>query len=123
VNVDVANKVAVVFLGLFLAAFIWWVLGGQTRERRRTAAEARMRAQTALDAVEVEMGKHRQTEDDEPTRPIPLQCSGKHHFHGDDALTVPLLLERAEQEIDPLVVRPYMQDDLLTKVIPAFRGR
>jgi hypothetical protein len=117
---DLANKAAAVFLGLVLAWFIWWVLGSRARERRRTVAEARMRAQTAMDAVEVEMGRHRQPEDDEPTRPIPVQPGGKHHYHGDDALTVPELLARGSYELDPPVVRPYMQDELPTRLIPRF---
>lgn len=115
---DLANKAAVVFLGLVLAWFIWWVLSSRARERRRTTAEARMRAQTAMDTVEVEMGRHRQVEDDEPTRPIPVQSSGKHHFHGDDALTVPQLLARGSYELDPPLVRPYMHDEFPTRVIP-----
>lgn len=93
--VDVATKVCVVLLGLLLVAFIWWVVSSANRERRRTRAEA--------DAF-----------------PIPAPRDGKHHLgrHIDDGdvLTVPMLLARIE-EINPPLVRPYMQDDMPTREI------
>jgi hypothetical protein len=87
--VDTATKLSVVVLGLFMAGVIWWCVRSGQREQRRDKAKAWAQQQISP-----------------PT--VPVQRDGKHHIAGENAVTVPDLLQRAASESDPFLLnRPH----------------
>ncbi|HEX6341387.1 hypothetical protein [Umezawaea sp.] len=59
------------------------------------------------------------------TFPILAPRDGKHHLGEvsfEEAVTVPMLLARNVEEIDPPLARRYMRDDMPTREIVVWRG-
>ena len=127
---DWASKAAVVALGLFVVAVIWWCVRSGQREQRREKAKAWAKAQVTPPTVQVGRdGGQSLAERNGPTVPPPR--TGKHDGADVGAVSVSDLLTRAVAEGDPLRlnwpeedldehgrVRPCMEGGFPTGVLP-----